>query len=223
MSPLLFQIIIAANAFLVGIVSILAVQHGRAHFKGKKPELPSQSGTASTAPQLRQQIMAKAQERYNTVLEQSAATLSENLNATTAELTSTLTEIGSNILEQEIKLFGEKLASLRQSSEHMLDGANGTIAKQQADVEAELQQYKAKLEQDMAAKMTAREQAMNADLAAQKQQMVAALDTKLSDAVSAFLTETLGNEVDLGAQTPYLLQTLEERKKELLGEVHDEA
>lgn len=222
MNPLLFQIIIAVNAFLVGVVFILAIQHGRAHLKGKKPELPNQS-TAATAPQLRQQILAQAQQRYNEVLEQSAATLSENLSATTAELTSTLTEIGSNILDQETKLFGEKLASLRQSSEHMLDGANGTIAQQQAAVQAELEQYKQRLEQDMTAKMSAKEQALGAELAAQKQQLVAALDTKLSDAVSAFLAETLGNEVDLGAQTPYLLQTLEERKHELVQEINDEA
>lgn len=223
MSPLLFQIIIAINAFLLGIVLVLGIQHARAHFKGQKPALPNQGTQAAMAPQLRQQLLTQAQQRYNAVLENSAVTLQQNLNATTSELTQTMTEIGSNILEQEMKLFGEKLASIRQASQSMLDGANGTIVQQQAAVEAELTQYKQTLEQDMAAKILAREQAMTSELSAQKQQLIAALDSRLTDTISAFLTETLGNEVDLGAQAPYLVAMLEERKAELLKGVQDDA
>jgi hypothetical protein len=90
-------------------------------------------------------------------------------------------------------------------------------------VEAELTQYKQTLEQDMAAKILAREQAMTSELSAQKQQLIAALDSRLTDTISAFLTETLGNEVDLGAQAPYLVAMLEERKAELLKGVQDDA
>jgi hypothetical protein len=221
MDPLLFQIIIAANAFLLGAVLVLAVQHARAHFRGEKPELTAQKG--AVAPQLRQQLLAQAQERYNTVVAKSAETLASNLNQTTAELTQTLTEVGTNILEQETKAFGEKLTSLRQTSESMIDGANGTIAQQKAQVEAEIAQYKMQLEQDMAARLNQKEQMMAAELTAQKQQLIAALDSKLTDTISAFLAETLGNEVDLGAQAPYLVAMLEERKAELIDGVNREA
>jgi hypothetical protein len=105
----------------------------------------------------------------------------------------------------------------------MLDNANGTIASQQATVESELQQYKAKMEQDMATKFAEREQAMAAKLAMQKQQLVAALDSRLTDTIGAFLAETLGNEVDLGAQAPYLVAMLEEHKNELLQGIQNDA
>lgn len=219
MDPLLFQLIIAINSLLIGVVLVLGVQHARAHFRPQKPALPTQTAT----PQLRQQLMAKAEERYNSVLEQSAATLERNLNATTGELTRTLTEIGSDILDKETRLFGEKLTSLRQASQNMLDSANGSIAKQQAEVEAELQNYKTKLEQDMASKMNKREAEMTAELNAQKEELIASLDSKLTDTISAFLTETLGKEVDLGAQGPYLVAMLEERKDDLIKGVRDEA
>ena len=79
------------------------------------------------------------------------------------------------------------------------------------------------LEQDMAARLNQKEQMMAAELTAQKQQLIAALDSKLTDTISAFLAETLGNAVDLGAQAPYLVAMLEERKAELIDGVNREA
>ena len=47
---------------------------------------------------------------------------------------------------------------------------------------------------------------------AEKKQIMARIDTKLSDSVASFLLETLGHEVDLGAQQTYLTKMLEEHK-----------
>jgi hypothetical protein len=43
----------------------------------------------------------------------------------------------------------------------------------------------------------------------------------LGDAVASFLIDTLQHEVDLGAQTNYLIKTLDEHKDELKKEVDD--
>ena len=67
MDSMLVQIIIGVNLFLLGGVMVLAIQHARAHFRPQKPA-PGQQST-SVAPQLRQQLMTQAQERYNAVLE----------------------------------------------------------------------------------------------------------------------------------------------------------
>jgi hypothetical protein len=53
--------------------------------------------------------------------------------------------------------------------------------------------------------------------------LVATFDAKLSDVVSNYLIETLGSDVDLGAQGPYLFRMLEEHKDELKQEILDGA
>ena len=45
---------------------------------------------------------------------------------------------------------------------------------------------------------------------------------KLAGAVTAFLIDTLGHNVDLGAQTKYLTETLEQHKAELVKELSDD-
>jgi phenylpyruvate tautomerase PptA (4-oxalocrotonate tautomerase family) len=61
------------------------------------------------------------------------------------------------------------------------------------------------------------------ELANEKQRLAQLLDTKLADAVASFLVETLGKEVDLGAQAAYLTSMLEAHKDELIKGVTDEA
>ena len=49
--------------------------------------------------------------------------------------------------------------------------------------------------------------------------LIAQFDNKVSDVVSQYLTETLGNDVDLGAQGPYLFRMLSEHKDEIKQEI----
>jgi hypothetical protein len=48
------------------------------------------------------------------------------------------------------------------------------------------------------------------------------MDTKLADAVTSFLMETLQHNVDLGAQSAYLTAMLDEHKDELVKGVKHE-
>ena len=57
------------------------------------------------------------------------------------------------------------------------------------------------------------------EMETKKQFMATQLDTKLADAIGSFLTETLGKNVDLGAQGAYLTAMLEAHKEELKNEV----
>jgi len=49
--------------------------------------------------------------------------------------------------------------------------------------------------------------------------MVAQIDTKLTDAVTSFLNETLQHNVDLGSQTDYIIGMLEEHKDTIAKEI----
>ena len=75
------------------------------------------------------------------------------------------------------------------------------------DIEAYQQEMKAKL---------------SAEVVAEKERLIAQIDTKLGDAVTSFLIETLQYDVDLGAQTVYLTQMLETHKEEFKKGISNE-
>ena len=52
--------------------------------------------------------------------------------------------------------------------------------------------------------------------------MIQQIDTRLAEAVTSFLIETLQHNVDLGAQSAYLTAQLEEHKADFIKEVADE-
>ena len=57
---------------------------------------------------------------------------------------------------------------------------------------------------------------MTAEITAEKEVLIKLANAKLADAVASFLIETLGHNVDLGAQSAYLTEMLEEHKDEIL-------
>ncbi len=165
----------------------------------------------------------------------------------TAEVERTLAERLKNMDEvlvshqQELEA---KMAARRQEVEHEFEQLQAEHAKKQAALESELAQKEsqllgelrqretalasrqAELEHELAgrqqvflAKQTELEQQLEAEMAQQRESYRSALDTKLSDMVLSFLSDTLGQHVDLGAQTPYLLQQLEAHKEELKQEI----
>lgn len=117
-----------------------------------------------------------------------------------AELEATLNEqklhLKSTIAEREAKLADQQAE---------MDAELLEAQKKQSEKQA---QFEAKLEQEMIAK---------------RQKIAEQIDTKVGDAIPTFLSETLGQNVDLGAQTSYLLETLEEHKDELKKAATDEA
>lgn len=123
----------------------------------------------------------------------------------------------------------QKLDKLSSHADTAIDGAN-------KDIENYKQELKNKLDQLYERADTAitdvstdidnytkeLKQQLSKDIEAEKQQLLERLDTKLADAVTSFLMETLRHNVDLGAQNDYLTSMLEEHKSELKEGVKNE-
>ncbi|MGB3023619.1 MAG: hypothetical protein WBB39_02320 [Candidatus Saccharimonadales bacterium] len=110
-----------------------------------------------------------------------------------------------------------KLREHQNSLIAALDEREAKLADYQASLEAALTDRQAKqtaLHDDFEAKL-------QAEIEAKKAFMIRQIDTKLADAVSSFLVETLGSNIDLGAQEPYLTSLLESHKEELKRGVTD--
>lgn len=210
------ELFLAANAFLVGVVLTLAVQYGIAHRSAKKnPPKPIQQ-TAPVPAAVRERITKQAEENFQGIVNRSALQLQSDLGTTGSQLNKLLEKFGSEVLDDEMRLFRENVADIRANTQGALAGAQDQIALQEKTILEAL----AKRQADMDTKLTQRQAELEAELeqnfALQKETVTTKLNEKMNDAVLAFLLETLGHEVDLGAQADYLVATLEANKASLL-------
>src|SRR5207253_10279090 len=95
-------------------------------------------------------------------------------------------------------------------------GAQDQIATQQSAILQSLATRQVELDTKLSQRQAELETELEQSFAVQKEDLTKRLNDKLNDAVLAFLLETLGHDVDLGAQADYLIKTLEANKAELI-------
>ncbi|HSE61420.1 MAG TPA: hypothetical protein VLA88_03960, partial [Candidatus Saccharimonadales bacterium] len=145
-------------------------------------------------------------------LNRSATQLQADLTTTAQQLNQQLAQLGSEVTLAEKGRYDAMLEQIRKQTEASLANAQAEIQAHQADLAT-------KLEAEHAA-LTAK---MGEQVAAEQARLLKQIDTKLADAVASFLTDTLQHNVDLGAQSNYLIAQLEEHKQEFKQEVSGEA
>lgn len=195
------QLFLLVNVFIIGALSATAIRHAWAHFRPRpvKPEKPAVQ-SLHLPPELKEHLIQKAQSEFEKVLERSVDELQSDLSKTATELNAQLEKLGTQVVKTETDRYTTMLESLRTQVQTVITTAQSDIDDHQADLKSKLTEK----------------------VAAEQQRLVEQIDTKLSDAVSSFLTETLQHNVDLGAQVPYMLATLEEHKAELIKGINDE-
>lgn len=210
------EIFLVLNALLIGIVATLAVQYGLAHRHAKKNP-PRPAATPAPVPAaVRERITKQAEENFQGIVNRSALQLQSDLGTTGTQLNKLLEKFGSEVLDDEMKMFRQNVAEIRANTQGALAGAQDQIAQQEKTILEAL----AKRQADMDARLTQRQSELEAELeqniATQRDALATKLNEKMNDAVLAFLLETLGHEVDLGSQADYLVKTLEANKASLL-------
>lgn len=207
MSPTFLQIFLLLNVFLIGALTAAAIRHAYAHFRpahheDEKPHKPAPN--THLPPAVREQLLHAAKANFQVVLERSANQLQHDLDTTAAQLNKQLGKLGTKIIDEETERYHTTLDLLRKQAETTINDAQSDVSKHQSDIQAKLAEHQVKLEAELTEKMTA-----------EHQQLMQQIDTKLADAVTSFLFETLQHNVDLGAQSGYLTAMLEEHKDEL--------
>jgi hypothetical protein len=197
-----FTLFLIINAFIVGGLLTLAIQHAYAHFRPHKEEKKAATvdHSAHLPPAIREQLLANAQKKYQTMLDQSALDLQKDLGSTAHVLTTQLHKIGGKIVNDELDQYKNALRDMHVQADDAINGGRKDIEAYQAEMKTKLSD----------------------EVVAEKARLIAQIDTKLSDAVVSFLIETLQHDVDLGAQSAYLTKTLEQHKEEFKKGVSDE-
>ena len=200
----ILQIFLIVDVFFVGVLATIALQHAIAHFRPRKqPETPPPAAVTAkdyVPPMMRERLAKESEAKFQDALTHSAAELQNTLGATAGQLDQLLKQLGAEIVGNELERYRADLAQLRTQAQTDMGAIRTEVEAHKTELEAQLQQ----------------------ELTAEKQRLIQQLDTKLADAVSSFLIETLQHNIDLGAQEAYLKSMLEEHKADFVKEVADE-
>lgn len=208
-SATLLQIFLYINVFIIGALTTIGVQHAYAHFKPhKKTEDKPKPSDARLPSEVREQLLQKSQNNFETVLSRSATELQRSLDETGDQLNKALNKLGTAMVGNELERYHADLEQIRKRVQDNLNGAQTELEKHQAEL-------KAKMTEEVEAERARQLQ----ELAAEQERLIKQIDTKLADAVASFLLETMQHNVDLGAQSAYLTAMLEEHKAELVKEI----
>ncbi len=211
----ILQLFLLLNIFAIGALSTAAAWYAIEHRQTQKNKGRQAAAGMHISADERQRLVKAAEENLQTVLRRSVAQMEHDLDSTGAQLNKLLNKLGADIVDDEMKLFRSKLAEIRSATEEAVGDASSDIAKEQAAVRAELQKQQLAIEKRLSEEQARREADLQQTIAGEKERLLAQIDTKLGDAVTSFLVDTLGHNVDLGAQNEYLLALLEEHKAEL--------
>lgn len=209
---LFLQIFILVNVFLIGVLTAIAVRHAYAHFRpAKEADKPAPQTLDITLPEAnKEELLKDASHKLQTILDHSADEFQHSLKATANQLNTQLEHLGGEIVTNEMNRYRLTLDQLRDQAKAAFATAEGDITAHQAELEKALDERRKQLE----AKMVE-------EIAAEKAKLTKQMDAHLSDAVVSFILETLEHNVDLGAQTAYLTNVLEENKEQLKKEIAD--
>ena len=199
----MLQFFLALNLVVIGALATIAAQHAYAHFrphhdepaaKGAKPKQPP------VPPAVRERLIAEAELKFQAALDKTVEQLQRDLTGTVSHINKQMVVNGSEVIDREMKSYHDELAQLHEQAKAAVSEYQDQISRYQTELQTKLAE----------------------DAAAETALLKERLDTRLGDAVSAFLLETLQHEVDLGAQEPYLIAQLEAHKDELLEGLRDE-
>lgn len=212
MSGWILQLFLYINVFVIGIITAVAVRHAIAHFRPQPEEKAKPTHPpVHLPPAMKAQLIELAQTKFKAILENSADEFEDDLRATSAKLSAELRKMGTDTINTEMKRYRLDMEDLRRQSNALIMGVKEENAKHQAELKTRLTEHEIKQK----VKLTK-------EIAAEKARLAKEIDDKLSDAVASFLIETLGHNVDLGAQTAYLTAQLEEHKAEISKGIKDE-
>lgn len=241
----ILQLILIGNVFILGAVVAVGVRayldhkHPRTHSGIMNTELTSQLGEDA------ERAMKSAFEAASASLTNNLNTTASDLNRELASFGSSIIEEEMRLFRDNLERIRAKTEREVGSTHGQIAARQSTLevelaqrrneleqhlAAQQHTLESSLTQLQSNIErtlgqrkQAFASAQSEREKSLDASLdeeiAKERAALITRIDTRLNDAMSSFLLETLGSDIDLGAQMPYILRQLESQKDELKKEV----
>ena len=136
--------------------------------------------------------------------------------------------------QQLAKVAGEASQRFKKSLENNVDqlsvkisdmatnSLSGEFEKYQISLQAlrdqSIQEF-SKLQKELDDRRTQLTEHLDKVIQTEGEKRLTALDTRMNDVISSYLIESLGSQVDLGAQSAYIFETLEKHKAEIKKDI----
>lgn len=139
----------------------------------------------------------QAEHDLKAVVARSAEQLEASLKVTIAGLNTKTEEMASQTLSQEFEKYQVSFEALREEMIHEFNGLQKELDERRVQLGADLE----------------------ASVAKDRESRMDSFNERLADVVSSYIVETLDKGVDLGAQSAYILHTLEKHKEDIKKDV----
>lgn len=135
--------------------------------------------------------------QLNKVANEAGVRFKESLNNAVDSLSVKISDMASNTLSGEFEKYQVSLQALRDQS---------------------IEEF-SKLQKELDNRRTQLTEHLDKVIQTEGEKRLSALDTRMNDVISSYLIESLGNQVDLGAQSAYIFETLEKHKDEIKKDI----
>jgi Skp family chaperone for outer membrane proteins len=145
-----------------------------------------------------------------------------------------MSEVEKLTKQQLSKVAGEAGARFKESLDNAVDGLSvhisdmasnsltGEFEKYQVSLQAlrdqSIQEF-SKLQAELDSRRTQLTEHLDKIIQTEGEKRLGALDERMNDVISSYLIESLGTQVDLGAQSAYIFETLHNHKDEIKRDI----
>jgi signal transduction histidine kinase len=189
---------------LVGTILMLTVvvvvQSFQLHKRGShKPAETASAPVVKVEQPTAAELQAKLKAAYEAKISEATQTFGADLHDTSQKLSEQVQRLTTTVIEEELEAYQKTLEEVRKTATEAMDQIHQAVEHQRSEMR----------------------QGMEAELAAEKKILAEKFDAKMGDVVASYISESLGNGVDLGAQMQFIIGSLEAHKddirKDLLG------
>lgn len=143
------------------------------------------------------EIQKAAQSQLQSAAAEAAQRLQKSLNNSVDQVAADINDTLSTNLSAEFEKYQVSLSALRDQT---------------------IEQF-GKIQQELDHKRVELTEHLERQVAAEQEKRLAHFDERINDVVTSYIAESLGNQVDLGAQTDYILGTLEANKEQIKKDI----
>ena len=143
------------------------------------------------------EIQRAAKAQLQTIAGDAASRLQKSLNNSVDQVAANINDSLSTDLSAEFEKYQVSLSALRDQT---------------------IDQF-SKIQQELDHRRLELIEHLDRQVAAEQQKRLDHFNARINDVVTSYIAESLGNEVDLGAQTTYILQTLEANKEQIKKDI----
>lgn len=143
------------------------------------------------------EVQKRADDQLVHAVQMASQRLEESVNKGVEQLAAHVSDVASDSIRQE---FDKYQASLRALNNQTVD--------EFAKIQTDLEQQRAELVKQL-----------QTEIAQERDRRLAHFNDRINDVVSSYLAETLGGRVDLGAQMPFILESLQKHKEDIKRDI----